>query len=272
MPDPFSGIRLKLSRALNGIKALDKEVVDFIKTLPYPYRPKLDFNVDTRIITFSVHIEKTPDPMWGVQIGEIVHNLRSALDHIIWELVILNTGQPPALPTRNQFPIFESEEGFNGRAIDQFLRSVRRDAVELIRSEQPFFTGEKRNCPLWHLHELSNLDKHRTICVVGTLIHQFKFGMPPLLEPLDRIEELENMKSGPIQEDAVLYRGRVIGGCLRYPFAKGNASGELSTNIAFDAATPTVGGWIAMYTLANIQSRTERIAQRIASDVFRITL
>lgn len=272
MGDALSGVRLKLARALDEIKALDQEVVHFIKTPPCPYRPALDFNVDTRIITFDVHIEKTPDPMWGVRIGEVIHNLRSALDHIIWELVILTTGGPPALPTKNQFPIFESKEGFDGRGIDQFLRGVRQDAVELIRSEQPYFTGEKRNSPLWHLHELSNADKHRTICVVGTLISQFKFSMPPLLEPLERIEELERMKSGPIQENAVLYRGKVIGGRLRYPFAKGDVTGDLSTNIAFDSATPTVGGWIAMYTLDNILSRTERIAKRIASEIFKLPL
>lgn len=272
MSDSLSGVRLKLARALNEIKALDKEVVAFIQTLPYPYRPAFDFNVDTRIITFSVHIEKTPDPMWGVRIGEVIHNLRSALDHIIWELVILTTGRPPVLPTKNQFPIFESKEGFNVRGIDQFLKCVRQDAVELIRSEQPYSTGENRKSPLWHLHELSNADKHRTICVVGTLIHKFEFSMPPLLEPLERIEELEKMKSGPIQENTVLYRGKVIGGRLRYPFAKGDVTGNLATNIAFDQSTPTVGGWIAMYTLADIQSRVERIAGRIAKDVFEISL
>src|SRR5205809_1133820 len=102
MSDALSGVRLKLARALCEVTALDKEVVHFIETAPHPYRPALDFNVDTRILTFSVHIEKTPDPMWGVRIGEVIHNLRSALDHIIWELVILTTGRPPVFPSKNQ--------------------------------------------------------------------------------------------------------------------------------------------------------------------------
>jgi hypothetical protein len=57
--------------------------------------------------------------MWGVQVGEIVHNLRSALDHSIWELVILTTGRPPALPTKNQFPIFKSKDGFLARGVPE---------------------------------------------------------------------------------------------------------------------------------------------------------
>ena len=52
--------------------------------------------------------------MWGVLIGEILHNLRSALDHLIWQLVILETGAPPTT-TKTAFPIFETAAGYKSR-------------------------------------------------------------------------------------------------------------------------------------------------------------
>lgn len=269
--DALSGIRLKLSRAADEIKALDKEVVAFVTEPPAPYSASGDFNRTTRILTVRVRSEKTPDPMWSIRIGEVAHNLRSALDHLVWQLVILTTGRPPALPTKNQFPIFDSKEGFNSRGVDQFLRCVRQDAVDLIRSEQPYFTGEKRDSPLWHLQELSNVDKHRTIHVVGALIQGYRFNMPPTLEPCT-IVDLEKISGGPIKQDTVLYRGQVIGGKLAYPWQPGKVEGHMAANIAFDESTPSVGGAILVQTLVGIQARVQRVIRRIGADILKAEL
>jgi hypothetical protein len=91
--DRLAGIRLKLSRAWSQINTLKPEIAEFLKRDPYV--PRVKFDGRTHELLVSVHTQEAPDPMWGVRIGEIVHNLRSALDHVVWELVILAARQPP---------------------------------------------------------------------------------------------------------------------------------------------------------------------------------
>jgi len=267
--DVFSGIRLKLSRARQQIDVLEADVKAFLTGGGEPYAPTINFNGTTQELTVSVKINKTPDPMWGVRVGEIVHNMRSALDHIVWELVILNTGNPPRT-NQNQFPIFETEAGFNARGVRKFLHDVRADAINLIQSEQPFRTGEGVKSPLWHMRELSNADKHRTLHIVGTLLHSFNVTFPPVAESFTA-EVVEILGQGVMQQDAVLWRG-FLRGATKWPFAGNEIKGQLAIDIAFDQRTPAVGGWLMVGTLLEIADRTDCIAKRIANDIFKIAL
>ena len=94
--------------------------------------------------------------MVGVRIGEIVHNLRSSLDHVVYHLVVQNTRRAPTT-RKNQFPIFQYGAGFNDRGVRNMLHDVAGQAIELVKSEQPF----AKQSPLWHLKESSDIDKHR---------------------------------------------------------------------------------------------------------------
>lgn len=266
--DPFYGIRLKLKRARQHIKELESDFGCYLDS--EPYRPTIHCAIPSRILTLSVKAEKIPDPMWGVRLGEVVHNVRSALDHVVWELVILTTGRPPALPTKNQFPIINSKDGFVKRGVPEQLRCVRQDAVDLIQSKQPYYTGEGVNSPLWHLAELSNSDKHRTLHLTGTLIEGFQFTMPPTLEPIT-YTVLEQRAEGPIQQDAVLWRGR-LSGSLDWPFTSDQVKGDFLLDIAFDEATPCVGRKRALDTVANATARAETVLSEIARDIFKLTL
>src|SRR5262249_7530522 len=138
-----------------------------------PYVPAINFNSQTKVVTVSVQTRDVPPLLWGIRIGEIVHNLRSALDHIVWELVILNKGAQPSTK-KNQFAIFLTQDGFNDRGIKTFLHDVSTDAIAIIEDEQPHRTGEGIDSPLWHLKELSDVDKHRTLHVTGTMVRDFK--------------------------------------------------------------------------------------------------
>lgn len=114
---------------------------------------------------------------WGLVLGDIFHNLRSALDHAAWELV--NAGQWPAatLSKRQQdsiaFPICTTRKAFNEairspanpKDTSRKLPGLRREQLAVIRKVQPYLLGERRTDrhPLLALHYLSNRDKHRTI-------------------------------------------------------------------------------------------------------------
>lgn len=268
--DPFAGIRLKLSRAADQIKAFNTDVK--IWGDDKPYRPDYKFDRSTDVITIFVDVVAAPKPEWGVIIGEIIHDLRSALDHVVWELVILTTGRPPGLPSKNQFPIFKSKEGFRDRGVNPQLACVKQEAVDLIASEQPYDKGYGViNDPLWHLAELSNADKHRTLHLTGSLLTAFncKFGPPKVKTAL--VQELEVFKSGPIQQSFVLRRFRVLG-IRGWPYLTNEMRGNLQMAVAFDERTPVVGRAIVMQTLVEIYQRVYMVLSRIAKEIFGVAL
>lgn len=106
--------------------------------------------------------------MYGVIIGDFVHNLRSALDHAIWKLA-----KPPG--KINAFPVCRSESGdkdsFYGTSGDRGvgvrrLRNIPNSAFDFVTDVQPYNRLEDRD-PLWQLNEMWNEDKHRTLLVVA---------------------------------------------------------------------------------------------------------
>jgi hypothetical protein len=268
--DPYTGIRLKVSRAKAQIDHLEREFRAYLAT--EPFQPAVNFDVPTRILTLSVSITNSPDPMWGVYVGENLHYLRSALDHLIWELVILETQRPPSLPSKNQFPIFRTEEQFKSSSWRRQVHGISKEAEALIEAEQPFRTGEDTQSPLFHLADLSNADKHRTLHLTGTMLREYNFEFPPVLEAMVHTPLVDKTNTrGPIQQDAVVWRGH-LSGTLDYPFASRDVKGSLSTDIAFDAATPGVGGWLVVATVHNIAERAIRVINTIGATVFNLSL
>lgn len=115
-------------------------------------------------------------------IGDAVHNMRSALDSVAYELARqnLNNAMTDKQQKSVQFPIFET-----GRELDEFFD--RRDQRDLysaqdkaaIRCVQPFAISEEASAlgvnfqtglriefaidELNRLHSLSNVDKHRRL-------------------------------------------------------------------------------------------------------------
>jgi hypothetical protein len=78
----------------------------------------------------------------GIRIGEMAHNLRSALDNLIFSTA-LTVCNPPLKPKKLFFPIFEDENEFYAKTKDIF--SQLPDSVrEIIIDVQPF-TQKKNN-------------------------------------------------------------------------------------------------------------------------------
>ena len=111
---------------------------------------------DRQIWVFRGETPRVPVE-FSVRIGEIVHNLRSALDHLVWQLVIAN-GETP--DRGNEYPIFREEHRYE---IDcrRKLRGVGPHPKSMIRSYQPYQGHGGIGSQLWLLHIMSNHDKHR---------------------------------------------------------------------------------------------------------------
>jgi hypothetical protein len=237
-----SGILAKVSRAHDQVEMLYSEIDAFFRRKRY----ELVFETNpeqTEIYTVVKERERVP-LMWSILIGEIIHNMRSALDHLVWQLVIRETGLPPAT-SKTGFPIFLNAKGYSSdRGEKLLLHGVGAAAKALIKAAQPFETGEDTASPLWHLHELSNWDKHRVIALVvasrrsaevqaivgeaqaigvtpeGPLEHDTVLGIVrlrpsdiPLVERMAKVKmETKITFHITIQEPAILGRPQVVNG------------------------------------------------------------
>jgi hypothetical protein len=99
----FDSSYAKIERARKQTDALQAALEGFYKNKSYSLRQELDTQAGEKRLVFHAD----PFPLeWSVIIGEIVHNLRSALDHSIYELTCIENGNPLG---KTEFPIFENE-------------------------------------------------------------------------------------------------------------------------------------------------------------------
>jgi hypothetical protein len=101
----------------------------------------------------------------GIIAGDVVHNLRCALDFTVWRMALsfaAFTGRAP-LEREVQFPIADCRRLFLKSAVVCNSWVSARDRA-VIEEFQPYkgTDGHKRH-PLFFLRELSNSDKHRIL-------------------------------------------------------------------------------------------------------------
>ena len=275
MADPFFGIRVKLQRAYEQLDAFYGEMAAFLDT--DPYEPRVQFrrvpgNLTAPIVKdFAIRmiVKKPCPPMWSVIIGEIVHDLRSALDHSIFELVIHATGTWLSEESRTQFPIFIDDAKYDTSSLPM-LRGVSDNAAVLIKSFQPFATGEGTKSPLWHLCQLSNFDKHRSIHLTGGTLEAFKFSFPPFANPT-RVES-QVRKRGAFEHDTEIARGRMFGEGQLFDSDQVKMKAEIAFDIVFDQRTPVIADCSVIRTLRDAADRTRDCLDRIGRERLNVSL
>src|SRR5581483_862620 len=102
-------------------------------------------------------------------VGDILHNLRSGLDHLALALAEAYIGgrAMPKVEADSQFPIYSTKSLWrNGRA--RRVGCARPRAQARLQRMQPWRRGDMwQSHPLWVLRELSDYDKHRRLPLVG---------------------------------------------------------------------------------------------------------
>ena len=157
----------KLDRAKSQIEALDHQIGDFATDQePIGVREKFEADQQAWVGTV-VTVPECPSD-WGLMIGEIVHNLRGALDHLVWDLAILELGAEPidanGRPLRIQFPICEDKARWKSSGFDRMIAPLNAVHRALIEGRQPYngWNGPRKH-PLLVLEGVSNADKHRKL-------------------------------------------------------------------------------------------------------------
>ncbi|NII52112.1 hypothetical protein [Frigoribacterium endophyticum] len=114
---------------------------------------------------------RPPADEWALALGDAVHNARSALDGLVWDLAHLDGGTPKR-PRSLAFPIVSDERKWR-EAVDRNLSGVSDIFVERIKAVQPFLHPQEDGVASWlHvLSELDNADKHRGLIVAVPIIN-----------------------------------------------------------------------------------------------------
>jgi hypothetical protein len=110
---PLEGPKLKVERAKEHFQQLEAEIKTF--NAGNPYRIVVEEDSQSGDQLYRVKVNKQPPTRWSTIIGDVVHNLRSALDLLVNEAVRAN-GKTPNRYTG--FPIYQNgndfKAGFSG--------------------------------------------------------------------------------------------------------------------------------------------------------------
>lgn len=172
----LDGCREKQRRGLQHLNDLDSAIAEWLGEAgidPKPYRISGEFRPKTCEYVFKGELLKPIDKealLWGIILGDALHNLRSALDHLVAQLVLLNTGKRST--NANAFPICDAGStywsiGKKGEPSkrETTLKGVSDAHKALIDEMQPYRTRIPPTAihALSALRDLSNHDKHRLI-------------------------------------------------------------------------------------------------------------
>ncbi len=186
MPHLLDGCWAKLERAEESIKVIDREATAFFSTDPPPFRVAREHR--DRDYVFLASGDPEVPLRFPVLAGEIVHHLRSSLDHLVHALVIKGGHTPTR---RHQFPICSTEKNFLDACKKDTLKHISPSARKLIAAVQPYTQPAPSNTVLSVINEYDNIDKHRLVLVVTTVA---KIGQEIRVGVDDRVDASEDRK------------------------------------------------------------------------------
>lgn len=144
-----------VQRANEHVKQVDAEVAAFFEAQPYLVYAKYDFDAPEH--TIRVRALAQPSSHVALVAADALQNLRSALDHLIYQLANLDPNVPRG--ERTQFPIYETVERFDAMP-KTYLEGVPGRYWADLYGCQPF---NPDFALLWPLLVLNDRDKHRVL-------------------------------------------------------------------------------------------------------------
>jgi hypothetical protein len=171
--EQLRGARTKLQRAEEHLGQLRSEHDRFVaERNPYRMLREADLEAKDYYLWRAKIVEQPPLEKWASMAGECVHALRSALDHTAFELV--RAVDPAA--TYSEFPIYKDETGKDGWNNNgkRKLPGVSEQVLAVVNVLQPY-KRRKEFDPLWRVHMLDIIDKHRHLNFVSPFLRRARF-------------------------------------------------------------------------------------------------
>ena len=123
-------------------------------------------------------------PEFALQLGEILYQLRAALDSCVYDAAILKSGNnPPPYHRQLEFSVCAKATDFEGQCKRRF-KPLSQAVIDVIESVQPYQTqpvvldvnenGVNLNNVFGALNEWASKDRHRTLHTVSSRTVQIK--------------------------------------------------------------------------------------------------
>ncbi|MFV9454734.1 hypothetical protein ACNJ7E_14970 [Rhodococcus sp. NM-2] len=159
----------KLSRAKQHLDFFKSEIHAYRARDPicFTYRQRKDpLDSSQIIVEYIALVNEEPPNEWGLILGDILTNLRAALDHTLFSHISARQTLTDQEAKSIQFPILDDVskwEKWEKRNADWVEPAV----AQAILAAQPFKSDDLSDHPVWVLNQLVNYDKHRTLHVVA---------------------------------------------------------------------------------------------------------
>lgn len=165
---PFAGILEKLKRANENIVNLNIEISDFFKGCKYPVIPNPNSQEWQEAVNY--HKSLVIPLRCSVLSGEIIHHLRSCLDHVAWHFS--SAQRRTESENAIEFPVFR-EVPAKKDELSRYERKVKGITnplvLDLIKKMQPYNRGrDPEDDPLCIVHDLDRFDKHRELNLISS--------------------------------------------------------------------------------------------------------
>ena len=145
----------KIEWAKKHTDNLTAKVNSFLALCGYKVRKDFVGDPPSLVVTVEkVNFPPVPDD-FSILAGEAIYHLRTALDHLIFELIRANKHEPSR---ENMWPVLSQQDV---SLLKSRTQGVSETAIKLIESHQPYSLGSSyQDHPLWQLNKLNNWDKH----------------------------------------------------------------------------------------------------------------
>lgn len=178
----FSGCWAKIKRAKHHRDMLDAYLGEIVTGESNRPVIGIKFKPETgRHVLYVSHMPETLTQAFrdcALFLGDIFHNLRSALDHLVFQLALKNTNGNIKFERRLQFPIEDKVSVFDGRCTERrsgdpaaWIAELHREDQAIIKRFQPD-GGTDGGLLLARLRDFSNTDKHQLLMPIALVTQE----------------------------------------------------------------------------------------------------
>jgi hypothetical protein len=252
----LDNIYLKLDLASAASAALLAKIASFCQD--NPIRLAVQYREQHMGINLVCQMEGMIVPLreWTVELGVVVHYLRSALDNLIYACA-QTVSNPPKRPRALLFPIIENPLTYT-KAVQEIAPQLPARIAELLERIQPYqrskpnVEGTPEQDPLVLLSWISNQDKHRM--PVPFFVPPSEINFTHTCEFASEAEASANLPpdvvahAGPLSNGAILLEYRT-----KHPVTRVSGQINIAAHIAFETNVgtqeiSTILGLLTWYT------------------------
>lgn len=274
MHDFLASPKAKVGRAKKHLADLQIDVSAYHRRQPYRIETDRESKAGYELYRFRF-IEPIPE-VWGSAVGDVIHNLRSALDTLATALAVHNGTTSQSKLKKTYFPIGSTKEIFDDK-LPRDLNGASAHARRMVKRLKPYKGGTEA---FWRLHQLDILDKHTLLIPVGAshtrigLIFDpnrlFQSHFPDMPNP--GFKDMIPLFFAPADTQFPLEDGDVIAqyGFGPDPDGKKKPDFQFAFDIAFGEGQ-IIDGQPVIPSLQQLVDFVERVISIFASHVFKTT-